>query len=197
MILTQIINTTYTPHPEGIYAAVCVDVIDLGMETSTYEGVTKTQPKLRLVFETHEGEPRHIGKKFTASMHQKAKLTEFLGKWRGRPVIPGEQVDLSRLMGANCTLVIGQSQSQDGTRTYSNIDAISKPTKKLVPSGKYDPVAVRAKIDEWAAKDGKAPLPVAQTYVAPAPAPAPVAPVKSVAAPKAAPVDDVDPEVGF
>ena len=193
MILTQTINTTYVPHPEGIYAAVCVDLIDLGMETSTYEGVTKTQPKLRLVFETNEGEPRHIGKKFTASMHQKAKLTEFLGKWRGRPVAPGEQVDLSRLMGANCTLVISHSQSQDGTRTYAGIDAISKPTKKLVPSGKYDPAATRAKIAEWAAKVEKASLPVAQAYAAPAP----VAPVKSAAAPKAAPVDDVDPEVGF
>jgi len=193
MILTQTINTTYVPHPEGIYAAVCVDLIDLGMETSTYEGVTKTQPKLRLVFETNEGEPRHIGKKFTASMHQKAKLTEFLGKWRGRSVAPGEQVDLSRLMGANCTLVISHSQSQDGTRIYAGIDAISKPTKKLVPSGKYDPAATRAKIAEWAAKVEKASLPVAQAYAAPAP----VVPVKSAAAPKAAPVDDVDPEVGF
>jgi ring-1,2-phenylacetyl-CoA epoxidase subunit PaaE len=54
----------------------------------------------------------------------KAKLAEFLGKWRGRPVVPGESIDLSKLIGANCTLVVSHQQNMVG-RTYASIDAVS------------------------------------------------------------------------
>ena len=202
----------FIKHPPGIWQGVCDDVIDLGLIWTEFQGQRKLVRKLKLVFETeHIGEDGKRGivtKNFTASLHPKSKLAGFVGQWRGRPVAPGENVDLKKLLGACCTLVLSHQQSLSG-RTYVSIDAVSKATKKVVPSGTYDPAAMRQRIAEWAAKDAAAAgvqPPVAQPMAAapvaapratmPA-APAPV-PTKSAAA-TPPPADDIpfDPEVGF
>ena len=148
----------FTPHPEGIHPAVCVDVVDLGLVDTEFQGQRRVVHKVKLVFETEQrtedGKPFTVSKNFTASLHPKAKLAEFLGKWRGRPVVPGETIDLSRLTGACCTLVISHQQNNQG-RTYGSIDAVSKPTKKVTPSGTHDAVALRQRIAEWKAKQGQ------------------------------------------
>jgi hypothetical protein len=207
-------NSNFKPHPTGIWQAVCLDVIDLGLVWTEFQGKRKLVRKLKLVFETeHIGEDSKRGmvtKNFTASLDPKAKLTAFLGQWRGRQLVPGDNVDLKKLPGACCTLVLSHQQSMAG-RNYVSIDAVSKATKRVAPSGQYDPAAMRQRIAEWAAKDVAAAQVAAPPANVPAPtaalpqpmptAPAPV-PSKSVAAP-AAPsasptgVDDFDPEVGF
>ena len=40
------------PHPEGIFAAVCVDVLDLGMVENVYQGEVRIVPMVRLIWET-------------------------------------------------------------------------------------------------------------------------------------------------
>ncbi len=156
MVLQSKIGGDYMPHPEGIHPAVCVDVIDLGLVETEFQGQRRLVNKVRLVFESEqkneEGKNCIITKTFTASLHSKAKLAEFLGKWRGRPVVPGESIDLGKLMGANCTLVVSHQQNMVG-RTYASIDAVSKPTKRLVASGWYDPAAARQRIAERKAKE--------------------------------------------
>ena len=190
------------PHREGIWPTVCIDVIDLGLVWVEFQGQRKLVRKLKLVFETEDvgedGKRCIVTKNFTASLHPKAKLSEFIGKWRGRPVTPGESIDLGKLIGACCTLVISHQQNLAG-RTYASIDAVSKPTKKVAPSGDYDPAAMRQRIEEWKAKDAS-PQTGATLPVAPAPQAAAPAPSKSPApapAPAAAPAGDFDPEVGF
>lgn len=152
MVLQSNTGSDYKPHPEGIHPAVCVDVIDMGLVETEFQGQFRMTPKVKLVFESEQkledGRNATISKNFTASLHPKAKLAEFLGKWRGRPVIPGETIDLGKLLGASCTLVISHQQNMVG-RTYAAIDAVSKPTKKLVPSGFYDPAAARQRLEEW------------------------------------------------
>src|SRR6516225_4729802 len=146
----------FKPHVEGIHPAVCVDVIDLGLVETEFQGEKRLVNKVRLFFETEqkneEGKNCVISKTFTASLHPKAKLADFLAKWRGRPVVPGESIDLQKLIGANCTLVISHQKNMVG-RTYASIDAVSKPTKGLVASGGYDGAAVRQRIAEWRAKE--------------------------------------------
>jgi hypothetical protein len=142
-------------------------------------------PMLRLVFESDErladGRAATIAKRFTASVHPKSRLAEFLGKWRGKPVAPGESIDLSKLVGACCTLVVSHVTRDDG-RTYAQIDAVSKPTKKLSPSGDYDPQAARERIAKYAEQDAQARPVTAVAVPSPAPAPAPKpAPVKPAA----------------
>jgi hypothetical protein len=193
------------PHREGIWPAICLDVIDLGLVWSEFQGQRKLVRKLKLVFETEDvgedGKRGIVTKNFTASLHPKAKLAEFLGKWRGRPVTPGESIDLGKLIGACCTLVISHQKNLAG-KTYASIDAISKPTKPVTASGTYDGAAMRQRIEEWKAKDAVAAPAVPATAPAPRPAVSPVAPApasapvpaKSGAAPAA---PDFDPEVGF
>jgi hypothetical protein len=206
------------PHPEGVYGGLCVDLVDLGMVDDEWNGQRKLVRKLRLLFETdyrdEAGKAGLMAKTFTASLHQKSKLAGFLGAWRGRPVVPGESVDLKKLVGASCTLVISHRQNAVG-RTYAAIDAVSKPTKKVAPSGQYDPAETRRRIAEWKVKDAAGlpagnpnpeirnpipraaavPLnPVAAAFPQPAAA-APVVPKSGAAVPAAS--GDYDPEVGF
>ena len=156
LVLESKAGGDFAPHPEGIHPAVCVDVIDLGLVESEWQGQRRLANKVRLVFETEQrnedGKNCTLTKTFNASLHAKAKLADFLGKWRGRPVVPGESIDLAKLIGANCTLVISHQQNMVG-RTYASIDAVSKPTKRLVASGQYDPAQARQRIAEAKARD--------------------------------------------
>jgi hypothetical protein len=121
-------------------------------------------------------------------------------------VVPGESIDLAKLIGACCTLVISHQQNMVG-KTYASIDAVSKPTKKLAASGCYDPAAARQRIEEWKAKQNGVAAPPANATpapVAPAARPAPAAPAAfpksaAVATPPASdgPNMAYDPEVGF
>ena len=152
-------NSNFTLHATGIWPAVCVDVVNLGLVWTEFQGNRKLVRKVKLVFETEavgdDGKRGIVTKNFTASLHPKAKLAEFLGKWRGRPVVPGENIDLKKVLGASCTLVLSHQQSMAG-RTYVSIDAVSKPTKRVMPSGTYDAAAMRQRIAEWAAKEASA-----------------------------------------
>lgn len=185
-------DKSFMLHPEGIHPAVCVDVIDLGLQQQTFQNETKMVPKIKIVWESEQKTPEGVhctvSKNFTASLHPKAKLNDLLSKWRGKPIENGENIDLQKLINANCTLVISHQKNMTG-RDYASIDAISKATKKLKPSGDYDGSAMRQRLAEWAAKQPGAPAPVS-------------APAKSK---PAKPVDDddvpfgneVDPDVGF
>lgn len=158
MILQSTTSGDYIPHPEGIHPAVCVDVIDLGLRKSEFQGQISMKNKLRIVFESEakmpDGRNFTISKNFTASLDPRARLTDFLGKWRGRPVVPGETIDFDKLPGACCTLVISHQTGLEGNK-YASIDAISKPTKSLKASGCYDPAAARQRIAEWNAKQAR------------------------------------------
>jgi len=206
LVLESKVGGDFKPHVEGIHNAVCVDVINLGLVETEFQGQRRLVNKVRIVFETEQrtedGRNCTISKTYTASLHPKAKLTEGLGKWRGRPVVPGESIDLDKLIGACATLVISHQTSLAG-RTYASIDAISKPTKRLVASGGYDPVLARQRIAEWKAKEAgvRAGNPGATT-----PRPLPPVPVRPSGSaqpgsvpPSAAPTAtaDFDPEVGF
>ena len=189
----------FKPHPEGIHPAVCIDCIDLGMVKTEFQGQERIVPKVKLVFETEQktedGRNCTVSKNFTASLHPKARLAEFIGKWRGRPLMPGESIDLTKLVGACCTLVVSHQQNLVG-KTYASIDAVSKPTKKVLPSGNYDPAAARQRIAEWKAKQQVA-APPANVPAPTAGAPRPASPPNRVAAPAPAappppaPDDDV------
>jgi len=211
--------TEFAPHPEGIHPAVCVDVIDLGMVETEFQGQRSLKPKLKVVFEseqkTADGRGCTVSRRFTASLHPKAKLAEFLGKWRGRPVMPGESIDLSKLIGACCTLVVSHQQNLVG-KTYASIDAVSKPTRKVALSGGYDPAAARQRMAEWQAKQGTSvPATGAAPHTSPRPSPQrgegavpqpngggarppkSGAPVATAAPASGGPNTDFDPEVGF
>ena len=169
---------SFKPHPEGIHPAVLVGVIDQHKHQTEYQGRQKSVQKLRLVFETEaptdDGRRCTVSKSFTASLHEKSRLFEFVSKWFGRP--PTGDLDLNALKGKCCTLVISHQEGQSG-KIYANIDAVSKPTKKLEPSGSYDEAAEQERYDEWYKKNVPTghfvATPAPQAKPAPKPAPAP------------------------
>jgi hypothetical protein len=87
-------GTVGTPAPEGTHTARCFAVIDLGTQTSEWQGQQVSKRKVLLGFELpdelhtfdeKEGpKPFSIWSRFTASLHPKGQLRPMLEAWRGR-----------------------------------------------------------------------------------------------------------------
>lgn len=122
----------FKPHPEGSFAAICVDVIDLGRRLETFGGKIKVQPKCALVFATgrtneETGEPFFLHPEFTVSMHEKASLRGFLESWRGKSYTEEQAqkgVPVDKLVGQLAWLTVEHKTSGSG-RTYAKIRAVS------------------------------------------------------------------------
>jgi len=139
----------FKPHPEGIHPAVCVDVMDLGLVESEYQGQRRMVNKVKLVFEseqkTEDGKPCTVVQELHGEPASEGEAAEFLGSGAGARWCRGEKIDLAKLLGASCTLVISHQQNMVG-KTYASIDAVSKPTKRVTPSGTYDPALARQRL---------------------------------------------------
>ena len=134
---------SYTPAPEGIHAAVCVDVVDLGMKETQWGSKHKCRIVWELAAPMEDGRRFTIQQQFTVSLHEKSGLFKTLKAWRGRPFTAEELAgfDLEKVIGAPCQLVVTHAEEEG--KTYANITAIMKadPKNRLPASGKY----VRAK----------------------------------------------------
>jgi len=129
----------------GSYKAVCVDVIDKGWLTSEWQGETKSQHKVRLLWqldcETTQGEPMMVGKNVTFSMGKNAKLREILTSWRGRDFTAqelGEGFDLDRVIGAQAQIIINEFTTKEGEkRTF--VDNVLRPEdgQEITPNPSY------------------------------------------------------------
>jgi hypothetical protein len=114
--------------PEGDYFAVCVGVIDLGTHTPIrgFQGAAPTAAhKVYIAWELadYTGNPV-VGKDFTASLNEKAKLRAWVKKWRGRDFGEQEEFQLSKLVGQKCQLTISHTRS--GERTFANVEELTK-----------------------------------------------------------------------
>lgn len=136
MIIKQ---RSYTPAPEGVHAAVCVDVADLGTEETPWGEAHKCRIVWEISAKMEDGRPFTINKKYTVSLHEKSNLFKDLKAWRGRAFTAAELdgFDLEKVLGAPCQLVVTHDE-KDG-KVYGNISAILKadPKNRLTPSGKY------------------------------------------------------------
>lgn len=132
---------TFTPCPQGVHQAVCVDVVDMGILEVTWNGQTKKQHKVRIVWQVEElmedGKPFIVQTRYTASLHEKARLRKDLESWRGRAFTDAElkSFDLEVLLGVNCLLNVVQV-TKDG-KTFSNVTAVmplKKGMEKIAPT---------------------------------------------------------------
>lgn len=120
----------YVQAPEGLSQAVCVDVVDLGLEETKWGA----KQKVRLAWQTNETYQDEKTKKerrfvviakYTLSLNEKATLRHHLEAWRGKKFTKEELdgFDLEKLIGANCQLQIIHNIADNG-KTYANIQAI-------------------------------------------------------------------------
>ena len=153
MGLTLKEGTTFKLVPAGQYNAVCVDVVDLGIVKTTWQGKEKEVHKCRIVFELDaldetNGKPLTISAYHTASLSEKANLRKFLEAWRGR-AFTGDELkgfDTEVLIGVGALIQVVHTTK--GDKTYDNINSIMVPPrtmKWLEPSGKYVRVQDRPK----------------------------------------------------
>jgi len=120
--------SNYEPVSEGLHPAICVSVIDLGVQYSKL--YNKEQPKVMLTWEISDegtnGEDmtKTISKEYTASFNEKSTLRKNLKSWRGREFTAEEleAFDLRKVLGAACQLQV--IHNKNGDRTYANIESI-------------------------------------------------------------------------
>ncbi len=130
-------------HPSGTHAALCVDIVDLGMRVREWQGNKSAAQTCALVFRTakfsSEGFPFDLSQEFMVSLSDKANLKKFLESWLGRPFTPEEKgtaFDLPGQFGNRPALIsVVHKPSKDGSKTYANIGAVMP-----LPDGMNAPV---------------------------------------------------------
>jgi hypothetical protein len=132
----------FTPAPEGLHSAVCVDVVDLGMQPNKFNP-EKPQHKVRLVWQIEETDPENnkrfiVSQMYTLSLHEKASLRKDLEGWRAKKFTAeeGKGFDLEKLLGVPCQVQIIHNVSETNGKTYANVQAIvplGKGMQRLAP----------------------------------------------------------------
>jgi hypothetical protein len=181
------------PIPAGMHQARCYALFDLG--THYDEKFLKEKRELIIMWEVpgeridieREGKtldlPRAISKKYTLSLHEKARLRHDLESWRGRPFNTDELggFDMKAIIGKPCLLNITHSKRDD--KTYANVGAITPLMKGMNAPEQENPSAsfsfddgsnvfpeampewvcdIAAKSKEWEAIEEKKKAPAAQ-----------------------------------
>lgn len=148
-IIAKDTRREWTQAPEGLWPAVCVDVVELGLVETAWG----KKERVRLVWQIEEqnpdtNKPHEIRRDFGLSLSEKSHLRPFLEAWRGKKFLKEELdgFDLEKLLGVNCQIQIIQNITEEG-RIYSNVQAVvpaAKGTPKLRPAD-YVRVKDRAK----------------------------------------------------
>jgi hypothetical protein len=128
-------GTVYPNAPEGAHAAVCCDIIDLGVLSITYAGVTKKQHKIWIVWQLEElrddGKPHTVRKRYTLSLHEKSALRKDLESWRGRKFSEEELngFDVELLLSAPVYLNVIHAEKEG--MTYANVASMMRLPKGM------------------------------------------------------------------
>jgi hypothetical protein len=122
--------------PPGCHFAICNMVVDLGVQSSTFQGQAKNQHKVYIRWEVpdervtydkdgkeFEG-PCSIGATYTLSLSEKANLRKVLENWRGQPFTSEELkgFDVTTIAGKCCQIMVQHEQS--GDKTYANVTGV-------------------------------------------------------------------------
>ena len=176
-------GASFTPAPAGLHNAICVMVVDLGLQTSQFG----TKPKILLGWELpdvlqDDGRPAVVTRQFGATLSKQGSLRPVVDSWRGKPFTADEAggFDMKVLLGKPCKVLIQHAETKDG-RTFANIAAVIKPdpgqpttaVSELIyfDQDAPDPSA-KAKLPGWIVKLIEAAVVIEK----PAPAPATPAP---------------------
>lgn len=155
--------------PEGIYLGVCCEIIDLGMQTSNFEGKETINREVMLRWElpeltytTKDGDelPRMINKRMRMVYNEKSNLGKLLKSWTPMllPKDMKQGFDLTQLlgMGAQVTVTHQKKKTGDGLREEYAFAGLMKgyavpaPTHTLVYDlDAPDALAALATLPEW------------------------------------------------
>ncbi len=133
----------FDPHPEGQYAMVCVDVVNLGTRIEQFgDGDPRETAKVALVFASGERKNDQlylVTVEMTNSMNEKANLRKFLESWRGKSYTPKQAeagVPLQALHGHTALVSVEHITTKRG-RQFARVRAIA-PLPKAMPAPNGD-----------------------------------------------------------
>jgi len=130
-------TTSFAQAPEGLFAAVCCDVQDLGLIAGAYGAKDKVRLVWQLDVTMDTGRRYEVARVYTLSLHERAALRKDLESWRGKAFTEKELegFDLERLLGVQAQIQVVQRLGDDGT-IYANVATVISPAKghpKLAP----------------------------------------------------------------
>ena len=135
MAITATAGAKYEVCPAGSFAAVCCDVVDMGIIKTTYSGKEKKQHKIRIGWQVDDkradDKPFIVWKRYTLSLHEKSALRKDLEPWRGRPFTEDELqgFDVETVIGAPCMISVVQAAA--GGNIYANVSGIMRLPKGM------------------------------------------------------------------
>lgn len=144
-------GTARIPAPAGVHNAVCVDVVELGLQQTKFGA----KDMIALIWEIDEEHPSFerrftVTKRYNRTLNEKGTLSKDLESWRGRPFTAEERAgfDVERLIGVPCMLNIVHNESAGAV--YANVTSVTtvaKGMQKLAPSPDY--VRVMDRENSW------------------------------------------------
>lgn len=131
-------GTAFEPAPVGVHDAICVSVIDLGTQTSTYNNEENTRRQNLVTWELpdeirEDGKPHTISKFYTASIGEKANLYKDLTSWFGKP--PVAPFDPQSILGVGCQLIVTEKNDKHVVSTVAGLKKnamLPSPVNELV-----------------------------------------------------------------
>jgi len=147
-IIAKSSGSASTPAPFGTHIARCIQVIDIGSHTSTFDGDERTQRKVSIawelpeethVFDPNRGEePFVISKEYTLSTSEKSNLRRDLESWRGKPFTKEEVMgfDVAKLIGVPAMVSVVHQEKKNGSGVYAKVTAVTRlPKSATCPPG--------------------------------------------------------------
>lgn len=126
----------FEPCPPGNHVAICYGVIDVGTHERVYQGETKIERRVRLMWEIPEetmsdGRPFSVSREYKLSGHEKSALRKHLDSWRGRKFTDEdfEKFDMKMLLGKGCMVQVVHNEV--GDRTYVNVETLGSLPKAM------------------------------------------------------------------
>jgi len=136
--------------PAGVQQAVCVDVIDLGIVETSFEGKPRKREMIHVIWQLVARDLKTnrrylVGKRYTLSLSEKATLRKDLESWRGKQFTSDDETngfDTTKLIRVNCMLNLQHVSKPTGN--YCNVIAIMPlygGTAKIQPENYARPSA--------------------------------------------------------
>ena len=131
-----------------MHLARCYRIIDLGTQSTEWQGQQKKNYKVMILWEVHgedengkalvtdRNEPMSISKNYTMSLGDMSRLRADLKAWRGRDFTADELrgFQLKNVLGAWCMLNVVHAEGNDG-KIYANVSTVNPVPSALRKAG--------------------------------------------------------------
>lgn len=122
-IISQKFTSIYPIPPAGLHVAVCVDVIDLGLQPG-FQGVPTQKVDFVWELETKgvDGKRYNVRSRYTNSIHPKSNMGRMLASWCGVGFEQRNSFDLETMIGQACQVqVMHRLKSEGRIRAWASI----------------------------------------------------------------------------